>query len=96
MKERKEESLKNIELFIKRFNHVHISFDIDVFDKTLVSATGTPAKKGFNKKEIFEILEIIKRNLKSFSLDLAEVNPKKKEANQTVKLAQEVILEILS
>ncbi len=88
------QSINSLKEFIKKHNHIHISFDVDVFDKNLAPATGTPAKNGFGKNEIFEILEIVKK-AKSLTLDIAEVNPRKKGAEQTIKIAQEVILKLL-
>lgn len=87
--------IDEIKDFAKKFNHIHISFDIDVFEKNLVSATGTPSKNGFGKENIFLILEIIKQNAKSFSLDLAEYNPKKIGATESLKISQEVLLKLL-
>lgn len=91
----KKQSLDEIQKFIYKFPHIHVSFDVDVFKKDLVTATGTPSKNGFNKKEIFGILKIVKK-AKSLTLDVAEVNPHKKGAAKTIKLAQEIILEVLS
>lgn len=76
--------------FINKYDHLHISFDIDVFDKSLVSATGTPAENGFLKDEMFEIIKILK-TARSFSLDLVEVNPEKLGAEETIRLAREVL-----
>jgi|SRR3989344_1213636 len=95
MKNSREKSLKIVEEFVNKFNHIHISFDVDVFKKEIVSATTTPSQKGFEKKEIFDILEIIKR-AKSLTLDVAEVNPSKKGAAQTIKITQEIITTVLS
>lgn len=80
----------NLEKFIKKFSHIHVSFDIDVFDKKLVSATGTPARNGLSAQGVFPLLAIISK-AKSISFDLVEVNPKKRGVKKTVKLAQDVI-----
>jgi arginase len=88
------DEIYKIKSFINKFNHLHISFDIDVFDQTLAPATGIPAKKGFLWEDIEPILEIIK-NHPSFSFDLCEVNPKKKGGVKTVKLAQKILETIL-
>lgn len=94
IKNNKSEALKNMELFINNHKHIHISFDVDVFNANLAPATGTPSKNGFNKENIFDILNIIK-NAKSLTLDMAEVNPKKSGSKKTIKLAQEVITKII-
>lgn len=91
----KEKNLKIIKEFIEDFSHIHLSFDVDVFKKELVSATTTPSADGFGEKEIFEILRILKQS-KSLTLDIAEVNPRKIGAEKTIKIAQKVILTLLS
>jgi len=95
LKRSKLKSLKIVENFVKEFDHIHISFDVDVFKKEIVSATTTPSQKGFEKKDIFDILKII-RESKSLTLDVAEVNPSKKGAAETIKIAQEIISIVLS
>lgn len=44
--------------------------------------------------ETFAILDVSKRNAKGFTLDVCEVNPRKKGADETVRLAREVILKL--
>lgn len=80
--------------WLLQFEHVHISFDIDVFKKDLVPATGTPNPNGCDKEHIFSLLSEC-RDLSSYSLDLVEVNPMKPGAAQTVALAQEVVSKLL-
>lgn len=86
--------LKEIKAFVETADYLHINFDIDVFDKTLAPATGIPAKHGLLKMDIFPILEIIAKH-PNFSFDLCEVNPKKEGAEQTIKLAQEILSTVL-
>jgi arginase family enzyme len=75
--------------------HLHISFDIDVFANSLVTATGTPNSwGGLNKSQIWPILEELSK-LKDISIDLVEVNPQKIGAIQTTTIAQEVLLKLL-
>ncbi len=95
MKKDKTNSLKAVEDFVGKFDHIHISFDVDVFKKEIVSATTTPSQKGFEKDDIFDILKTIKQ-AKSLTLDVAEVNPSKKGAKETIKIAQEIITTVLS
>ncbi len=83
--------------FIERFAHLHINFDIDVFDWSLAPATGVsaaPGWHGFSSDMVFDLLQLIRVH-PSWSLDLTEVNPRKRGANQTIKLAQNVLLEML-
>lgn len=85
-------------LFLQEFSalsHVHINFDIDVFDKSLAPATGTPPENGLMKDEVISYLDVILKNCKSFSMDLVEVNPEKPGSSQTVQLAQEILTYVI-
>jgi arginase len=86
---------RQLKEFISKFDHLHISFDIDIFDKTIVSATGTPNEHGLFEYDVFPLLDILK-DVSSFSLDLVEVNPLKEGAKETILLAQRVLNRLLS
>lgn len=85
---------KFLSSYIRRFAHLHVSFDIDVFDKTIAPATGTPNSKGLFPQDVFPLLEIVAKH-PSLSVDLVEVNPKKRGAAKTVRLAQDVLTILL-
>lgn len=80
--------------FVSKYDHVHISFDIDVFDRQFASATGTPAPNGLDPSHIFPLLTELSQ-AKSISVDLVEVNPQKAEPQMTIELGQRVIETIL-
>jgi|SRR3989338_3078065 len=89
-------SVKNrLKIFLSRFNHAHISFDVDVFDKSIVKATGTPSKFGLLKKEIYPLLSVLSEH-KNISIDLVEVNPKKNDFDKTLITARDVLAKLLS
>lgn len=69
---------------------VYVSFDIDVFDSSIVKATGYPEKDGFNEKEVYDLLNcVFSGNV--ISLDLVEYNPTLKGANETERVVKEVL-----
>ncbi len=72
-----------------QFPHLHISFDVDVFSQSLVSATGIPNPNGFYEEEIFPILRELKMH-PSISLDIVEFNPQKNGADKTLRLIKKV------
>lgn len=85
-----------LQQFLNAFTHIHINFDIDVFDKSIAPATGAPnPNEGFHKEEVFSLLGVIKKH-PSWSFDLCEVNPQKRGGEPTVKLAQELLLFLLN
>lgn len=83
-----------IKEFIKSYDYLHINFDIDVFKKEVAGATGMPNDGRWGKLEIFSILDILKLH-PQISLDLSEVNPKKKRAQKTIQISQQIINTIL-
>jgi arginase len=80
--------------FMRRFSHIHVGFDIDVFDSHISAATGTPNAKGLLPQDVFPLLAILARH-PSISVDLVEVNPHKRGARATVDLAQQVLTTLL-
>ena len=54
---------------------IHISFDIDVIDPSLVKSTGTTVDKGLTMHDIWIILNYITKNNMIASCDFVEYNP---------------------
>lgn len=84
-----------ISRFCNKFDVIHVTFDIDVFKTSIVSATGTPNPNGFDRAMVKKCIKPIVISKKLFSLDLVEVNPKKQGSKETVRVAQKVILDLL-
>ncbi len=82
---------ERIKKFCESVDVLHVTFDIDVFKKDLVASTGTPNPDGFDEAMIGVCMEPIVASQKLFSLDVVEVNPKKGDPENTIRLAQEVI-----
>ena len=59
----------------KSNNNIHLSFDIDVLDPSLVPATGTPVDDGMNIDEATEFIENFKKEKDIKILDFVEYNP---------------------
>ncbi|MDQ3007986.1 MAG: arginase family protein [bacterium] len=76
------------------FPHLHVSFDVDVFDQTLVSATGTPNPNGLTMNEVMMMLQPLAAH-GSISLDIVEHNPHKPEAVQTLPLIERILQTLL-
>ena len=89
----RQKVINKVNNFVNRFEHIHVSFDIDVFDISLASATGTPSRDGLFKNDIYFILDILSK--KEISVDLVELNPKKIGSRSTIELAQEVLLRLI-
>jgi arginase len=79
-----------LQAWLQQFDHIHLSFDVDVFNQSLVPATGTPNPDGYSRDQVFQLLAAFQQ-LPSLSLDLVEVNPLKPGADRTTTLAQQVL-----
>ncbi len=54
---------------------VHVSFDIDALDASLVPATGTPVRGGLTMEQLFTIIDWVKREFRLISFEVTEFNP---------------------
>jgi arginase family enzyme len=76
--------------FTKQFEHIHITFDIDVFNQSLIDATGTPNPNGLDKETVFNLFDLLLKQT-SISIDIVEYNPHKDLNKKTLKVIEEVI-----
>lgn len=89
------ENSKQLEQWSKKYQHLHISFDIDVFKEELCPATGTPNPSGLSKEQVLTMLLPL-FNHSSISLDIVEFNPEKDGADKTLKLIEEIFEPIIN
>ncbi len=85
-----ESSKDNIKEFVKN-SSVYLSIDIDFFDSSVAPATGYPETNGASKGEGLDLIEFIIKNSNIIGADIVEVNPTKKGAKKTLKLAKDVL-----
>lgn len=85
--------LREFESFTKKFKHIFINFDIDVFDSSAAGATGEDEGVWF-WEEIVEFLEIIRKH-PSISFDLVEINPRLDESRKTLNIAHKILTKVL-
>jgi len=70
----------------------YITIDIDAFDPSIASGTGTPSHGGFYYYEILELLNGIIRQGNVVGLDLVEVAPDYDLTNSTSTLAAQLLM----
>lgn len=83
--------LYQIQEFTSGFKYLHVSLDMDVFDKSIIPATGIPAQNGLFPQEVLPILKIVSDHPR-LSFDISEINPAKAGAEESIKTAQEILL----
>lgn len=61
----------------KHYDHIHVSFDVDVIDPILFPATGTPVPDGLFMDDIIGITTALQEDDRVQSMDLVEYDPSK-------------------
>lgn len=69
----------------KGINKIHLSYDIDSMDKSLVPGTGTPVENGLNYNQSEKIIRRLIQTRLINSIDFVEYNPKKDINDITLK-----------
>jgi len=77
---------------IPKDKRYYITIDIDAFDPSIASGTGTPSHGGFHYYEILELLDGIIKQGKVVGLDLVEVAPDYDLTNSTATLAAQLLM----
>jgi arginase len=76
-------------------NFVHVSLDMDALDPDQAPGVGTPVRGGLNYREAHLALELVAEAQVLSSLDVVEVNPILDRANETGRLAVELVASAL-
>jgi arginase len=76
-------------------NFLHVSLDMDALDPDIAPGVGTPVQGGLSYREAHLALELVAESGLLHSLDVVEVNPVLDVANQTGKLAVELVASAL-
>ena len=70
----------------------YVTIDIDAFDPSIASGTGTPSHGGFLYYEILELIDLIAQKGKIIGMDLVEVAPDYDITTSTTTLAAQLLL----
>lgn len=75
--------------WMKQFDKIHISFDLDCLDPSVTGAVNTPVKNGVMLSQLKEMFQEVKKSKKLLSMDVVEYNP-------TVEDNTEVIINVIN
>lgn len=89
-----DEAVTTLNEFIDGTQNIYITFDIDIFQKSVAPATGISGEWGLSHKIVSGLLESIVKSDKLIGIDLVEVNPDKEGSTKTIKIAQDVLLQL--
>ena len=74
---------------------IHVSIDLDAVDPDEAPGVGTPSPGGIGYREMHLAMEMLADTNRVCSVELVEVNPVLDRANQTAKLAVELLCSLL-
>ncbi len=77
--------------FKENVDHIHVSFDLDSVDPTIVPGVGTPVPGGLSYREAHLIMEAIAECGCMSSLEVTEVNPILDNKNKSAIFTTEII-----
>ena len=81
-----------IKEWMRNYDKIHISFDMDSLDPSIFSSVNTPVNNGLKLEDIYPIFDFIKKSKKLISADLVEYNPLKGINNSLIVEILEKIL----
>ena len=84
--------IDNILREIPKNKRYYLTIDIDAFDPSIASGTGTPSHGGFYYYEILELIDGIIKQGNVVGLDLVEVAPDYDFTNSTSTLAAQLLM----
>lgn len=80
--------------FVKDSHHLHLSIDVDAFDKTIAPGTGIKAENGLFWEDVEFLLNRVHSHA-SVSVDIVEYNPKKDLNGITLELISKIVSALL-
>ena len=81
--------------WIDAFDKIHVSFDMDCLDPSVMSSVNTPVPKGATLQEASQLLDDIKQSHKLIGMDIVEFNPMiARDTNQCIRQIIESVLPI--
>jgi arginase len=81
--------------FLEGEPFVHVSLDLDAVDPLIAPGVGTPVPGGLSYREAHLACELIAEAGRLDSLDVVEVNPILDRANETGRLAVDLVASAL-
>ena len=80
---------------IPKDSRYYLTIDIDAFDPSIASGTGTPSHGGFYYYEVLELINGLTKQGKVIGLDLVEVAPDYDLTNSTSTLAAQLLMNVI-
>ena len=87
--------IENILKEIPKNKRYYLSIDIDAFDPSIASGTGTPSHGGFYYYEVLELIDGIIKQGNVVGLDLVEVAPDYDITSSTSTLAAQLLMNVI-
>lgn len=83
---------EDVEEWIRKFDNIHVSFDVDCLSSTEMPATSTPVEGPLNSEELKKVFGFVKSSGKLISMDVVEFCP---ALDDSKKSSEHKIIEIV-
>lgn len=90
------QSLQKLQDYIKKFEVIYLSLDLDVLDGAFAPGVSAPCANGLSPIQVKSIIQTILQSKKVKVFDVVELNPEYDQDNRTAKLAAHFIGEFLA
>lgn len=89
---------KELISYLRRYkiNKVHISFDVDALDPSLISSTGTRASNGLTMTDVIETYNYLNNNAIIVGFDIVELNPSIGNLDKSLKCLNFILSNLFS
>lgn len=90
-----ENALAEVKEYLNDIDKLHVSFDLDCMDPSIIKGVTVPVESGFHEEDAFEMIDYIKNNFKVSSYDVVEYNPEYDEDGYTGEFTNTIINKIM-
>lgn len=86
---------KELNFFMKKFNQIYLSFDIDIIDPAFAPGTSYEEPCGLTSREALSLFQKIISNKNLTALDINEINSLNDQNNKCTKVGAKFIAEVI-
>jgi arginase len=89
------DTITEVMQWTKRFDRIHVSFDVDCLDPQIAPGVSTPVPGGVDYHTMEKLFQSLKETGKILSIDCVELNPSKDKNGYTADVAAQLVEKLL-
>lgn len=96
VQDQEENSLQELDYFIKSRTHIYLTICLDVFKSAIAPGVSAVSWNGIDLEHALRVIDLVKKSGKLISMDVCELNPSFDQDQKTAKVAGTIFSEWLS